>query len=139
MERIFHPYSDWEDYKNGMYKNAPTDIKDSLVNKAKMLLSNTDKLYEAMKRVTQEWDIATQVNLTNIEKNRRAWMGQSACSIEHKVPEDLTREAWMKLNDTQRKMANLVAEKVIYEWTTNHIKQANAKEVFEQGRLQFDY
>ena len=135
MKRIFHPYTEWEDYKNGMYSEI--ENKEESIKKAKDLLADPDKLYLAMTRVTKEWDIATMVNLTNIEENRRAWMGQSACCLECGAPEDLTRTAWMQLTDDQRKKANLVAEKVIYEWTANHIKKYlnDAKDIFRQGCL----
>jgi len=120
-----------------MYKETKISEREQLINKARNLLSNTDNLYIAMSRVTKEWPIAAMVNLTNIERNRRAWMGQSACCLVCDTPEDLTRESWMLLTEDERRKANKVADIVITEWTTSHLKEYYAKEVFRQGRLQF--
>jgi hypothetical protein len=69
-----------------------------------------------MQAVVDTWAIAASVNLTNLQQNRRAWLGQAACCLEHKCPEDVTREAWNTLSEDVQRSANAVAMQIIEEW-----------------------
>ena len=94
MIKKYYPYTEWEDYKNGMYDEIKEGRKQR-IQLAIMCLGNFLNCYNSMKRVTSEWIIATEQNLTNEQYNRRAWLGQTACNIEYGVKEDETREAWV--------------------------------------------
>lgn len=115
MERIFHHYNKWEDFHHGMYNEDKTDRKNR-VQLAASVLGTPSTCEEAMRMVVANWPIATEFNLSNAEINRRAWLGQAACSIYANVHEDETREAWGLLTIEQRTKANAIATKIIKEW-----------------------
>lgn len=77
------------------------------------LLSDPERLKQAMLKVIQSWPIASEFNLTDTKGNRKSWLGQAACCIECCSPEIITRHAWMKLSESQREAANKVAQEVI--------------------------
>jgi len=112
---MMQPYTEWEDWQRGMYRDIPKSQADSFIADAAALLSSPHKLAAAMRDVTMRWPIACEVNLRE-EPNNRAWLGQAACCYSADVPEDLTRQAWGRLTDEQRADANKVADSVISEW-----------------------
>ena len=115
MKQIFYHYTVWEDFLHGMY-DENKEGRAGRVKLAASILSDTDLLYKAMKRVTDEWKHATEQNLSNPSINHQAFLGQAACCIYAGIHEDETREAWGTLTTEQRKAANLTADKVDYEW-----------------------
>lgn len=130
MNPIYHHYEKWEDFQNGMY-NFEKEGREERVKKAVEILSDTEKLYALMKMVTQEWKFATEQNLSNKIYGHRSFLGQTACNILDGVKEDETREAWGLLTDTQRILANQVADRVYNEWIEkkDKIKQTSLFEV----------
>lgn len=112
MKQIYHPYYKWEDFKNGMYQTI-FENEEELIQKAVNLLSNPLEFYTICLFILDEWKIATDVNLSNTGCNRKAWLGQAACCYKNRVPEILTREAWQRLTEEQRNIANEVAQKII--------------------------
>lgn len=115
MQRIYYRYELWEDYKNGMYQECKQDRKER-VEKAACILGNAELCRKAMEKVVSEWPIATEYNLSNAGVNRKAWLGQAACSCYAGVHEDETREAWGIMTDAQRNRANAIAQEIIVEW-----------------------
>ena len=119
MERIFHHYDKWEDFHNGMYDEDSNDRK-KRVELAASILGIPETCEKAMRMVIETWTIACEVNLSNAEINRRAWLGQAACSIYAGVHEDETREAWGMLTIEQRTTANAIATRLIKAWLREH-------------------
>lgn len=119
MERIFHHYDKWEDFHHGMYNEDKTDRR-TRVELAASILGTPETCEKAMKMVVENWPISTEFNLSNAEINRRAWLGQAACSIYGDVHEDETREAWGLLTIEQRTRANAIATKVIRNWVREY-------------------
>lgn len=119
MDRIFHHYNKWEDYHAGMYDESKDGRKER-VGTAIQILGNEKICREAMQKVIDEWQIATEFNLSNAEINRKAWLGQAACSCYGNVHEDETREAWGYLTDEQRRTANAIAAEIIKEWLNRY-------------------
>ena len=79
------------------------------------------KLYGAfMVKVTREWPVSCEHNLTNKTQNRLAWLGHAACALAFMCPEDITREAWGYLTKEQQEEANGVALKAIKQWELNY-------------------
>lgn len=128
MKQIFIHYEKWEDFQAGMYSLVDINDKDKKVIGAISLLSNEIDFYNAMKSVLDKWKIAVDVNLTNKQQNRRAWLGASACMFIHNTPEYLTRVAWGLLNKDIQDRANLLADKIISEYEN---KDNHAKTLFE--------
>lgn len=116
MRQIFEPYWKWEDFQNGMYDPPPAADIPALCERSAALLTDLDAFAAACRDVFDRWPVATAVNLTNMGTNRRAWLGQAACSLVHNVPELATRAAWKDLSDDQRCRANQVADEAIREY-----------------------
>lgn len=115
MERIFHHYSKWEDFHAGMYEEAK-DGRSERVAAAANILGTPDICRKAMEKVIAEWKIATEYNLSNAGINRKAWLGQAACSCYAGIHEDETREAWGIMTEPQRIEANRIAASIIKAW-----------------------
>lgn len=130
MKQIFHPYSVWEGFLNGMYEPCKEGRKERVFIAAG-LLANPDELKEAMIRVTKEWVNETEHVLTDATVSHRAWLGQSACNIYADCKEDETREAWGLLTEQQRKAANMVADFVDAQWRERFTKRLVQQSLFE--------
>ena len=115
MERIFHHYSLWEDFHAGMYDENKAG-RNERVHKAAYILGTPEICRAAMEKVISEWKISTEYNLSNAEINRKAWLGQAACSCYAGVHEDETREAWGLMTEPQRIEANRIAAVIIKKW-----------------------
>lgn len=115
MERIFHHYSKWEDFHAGMYDESK-DGRAERVAAAAWILGTPNICREAMEKVVAEWKIATEYNLSNAGINRKAWLGQAACSCYGGIHEDETREAWGIMTPEQRTEANRIAAQIINKW-----------------------
>jgi len=130
MNREYHKYTEWEDFKNGMYDTDNGNYNE-LLSDAILLLSDEKSFYETALKVIESWVVSTKENLTNINSNRRAWIGQASCCFAYGVPEIITRDAWALLTDVQRYNANKVADKIIsiYENKNRKIYSRMGKEM----------
>lgn len=117
MNPVWISYNEWECYKADMYFNGKDSKKISLSYE----LLTSDKCYDAMKRVTQEWKNSTLVNFTNTMFNAVSWLGQAACCLNHGAKSSETIEAWLSMNIIQQTMANNTAKLVIEEWEHENI------------------
>jgi hypothetical protein len=113
FDRVFHPYTEWEDYRAGMWRAVPVDTHAAA---AAAILGDPDIFYGAAVDMLAAWPNAAEHNLTNLEQNRRAWLGQAACCYLAGASEAATRLAWWLLLLTERDTANAVADRVIAEW-----------------------
>jgi len=113
-KQIHHPYTVWEDFRAGMYAPSSRPAEDEQA--AQALLSNPSGLREAMADVIAAWPKASQQFLTNLDSNRRSWLGQAACCHRLGVPATATRAAWWRLTEDQQDMANAAADDVIRRW-----------------------
>lgn len=119
MKRIYHPYWLWEDYQNGFYNIEVTYSETeeyALATQARDLLADSERFYEVALKVITEWKYSSEVNLSNIARNREAWIGQAACCYALKIPDYITKYGWRMLTPDQQKQANLVADAVIEKW-----------------------
>ena len=122
MVRIWHHYTTWEDYQNGMYEEVKDDGKPERIFDSMNLLSDTMELEIVMSEVTEKWFYACQQFLTHKASNRNAWLGQAACCLAHGATESETRKAWNMLTIEQMEAANSVAVNVIRKWEIRHEK-----------------
>ncbi|MDD5358282.1 MAG: hypothetical protein PHX80_03995 [Candidatus Nanoarchaeia archaeon] len=116
MKRMYHPFTEWEDCKAGMYDKVSAIEKNRLLQEAIKFTGNYVEYGAWMVRVAKEWTKACEHNLTDEAQNRRAWIGHAACCMALKCPEYITREAWGFLTDQQREDANAMADKAIELW-----------------------
>lgn len=119
MKPIYHHYTKWEDFKNGMYNEDKTGRKER-VQKAVQILTDEDLCYKSMMMVINNWKYACEQNLSNNIYGHRSFLGQSACCIYAGCHEDETREAWGNITDSQRKRANQIADTVYNKWLNDH-------------------
>lgn len=124
MKRVYHHHERWEDYKAGQYALSYGPQAEGELQSAR-LLADEARLYESMSAVTREWPNATEHNLTNVEQNRRAWLGQAACCFTLGVPDFIVKSGWHTLPSTIQDRANAVADQVIREW-----EQSRAETLF---------
>lgn len=118
MTRRQYPYTDWEDYRAGLY--GLTWIGTSADSVA--LLSRPVELETAMRRAVNEWPNSAAHHLTGGEMNHRAWLGWAACGIAKMVPAHLTRAAWWTLNESQRDRANAAADAVMADYERRDVQ-----------------
>ena len=119
MERIYHRYEYWEDYKSGFYNNISGINKELMINKVVELFSSSELTETYMNKVIEKWKYSCEHNLTNLSLNRIAYLGQSACCIYAKVPSSITMEAWKLVNIKNRILADKIADRIIKKWTLN--------------------
>lgn len=131
MRQKYYHYTLWEDFQHGMY-DEDKDGREERVKKAVEILTNPELCFQQMTRVTKEWRVATEQNLTNMSINHQAFLGQTACAICAGVHEDETREAWGRLTNEQRYRANKIADAVFMEWRRRYEKET---EPFSQMSL----
>lgn len=85
-----------------------------------------------MVRVTNEWPVSCEHNLTDSSLNKLAWIGHAACALAHGLPEYIVRHAWGKLSDDQRDKANAKAREAVEIWTNQYLgKQHGWQTSFE--------
>jgi hypothetical protein len=116
MERIYHPYWLWEDYKAGFYENISGEEKKQMTLKVIEMFNSELLTKEFMNRVITEWKYSCEHNLTNESLNKIAYIGQGACCVYAKVPNTITMEAWSLLDKEVQIRANKIAEKTIENW-----------------------
>lgn len=116
LKRMYHNYLLWEDYKNGLYILDTIEDSDKLIIKCANLLKDCKRFYDVMKLVIKDWKIATEVNLSNVNRNRQAWLGQASCCYMFKAPEYITKIAWKMLSKNQQDNANNTADVIINNW-----------------------
>lgn len=121
IKRIWHPYWLWEETKYNMWGSV--EGRYSYLQKAIAFMEDTKKFGKYMRQVVDEWEYSCEHNLSNIESNRRAWIGQAAVALKMNCPETITRDAWQYLNEEQQKRANSEADKAIKYWEKIYVKK----------------
>jgi hypothetical protein len=119
LKRLYHPYHKWECYKNGMWDKLTKKDELILLPKAIIFTSNHVFYGNAMNEVLLQWTYSMENFLSNVNINRKAYIGHAAVSYRLKIPEYITRLAWKELTDKQRLLANKEAEKAIKTWEQN--------------------
>jgi hypothetical protein len=115
-ERFYFPYTQWEDYKNGMWKKLTKDKEDDYLKKAVEFTGN-DVLYgKWMMEAVKKWPITCLHNLSDVSQNRKAFIGHAAVCLALGCPEYITRMAWWELTTEQQDKANAQADAAILYW-----------------------
>lgn len=109
-KRFYAAYTEWEDFKKGMFSK---EVRPEYIDKSTELMKD---IKSAMQRVVDEWPITTKHNLSNGNSNRKSWLGQAACCINHGSSEMETRLCWRLLPKEIQQSANEAANEVINEW-----------------------
>ena len=116
MRQVWHHFLRWEEVKAGMWRKLSKDEEDDYLRRA-IEFTGDWKLYgNWMQRVINEWPISCEHNLTDLQQNRKAWLGHAAICLAIGCPEYITRAAWGHLTDEQRNKANAEAQRAIDRW-----------------------
>lgn len=121
LNRIYHPYWNWECYKNGFFDTtAPNGMTPE---QAKLsyaeFLSDLNLFSSCIYKVFTDWPHSTEHWLTNSNINRIAWLGQSAMCYHTKVPA-VFRSGFKILTEDQQRAADAVAESFLEMWLNGH-------------------
>ena len=120
MDRVYYRYEKWECYRGGMYRSVTDSEQTYLIDDCLSLMKDTARFKKAMGLVVLEWPHSCEHNLTNINQNPRAWIGQAAAAISINCPEHITRHCWGLLKNSERMKANRAADSVISRWRKNY-------------------
>ena len=124
MERIYHPYWKWEDYKDGFYNNISGSLKKELTDKVVEMFNDEKETKRCMNLVITKWVYSCEHNLTNPAMNKIAYIGQGACCLYAGIPSTITMSAWSLLDLDVRNRADLIANEVLEKWINkNNNKQ----------------
>lgn len=113
-DRVFHPYTRWEDWQAGMWQ-APANLSEESKHAAH-ILSDPDTFRDAARLMLADWTQAAEHNLTDMQQNCRSWVGQATCCHLAGIKEFSTRAGWWTLTAAEQLAANEVADQVIAEW-----------------------
>jgi hypothetical protein len=116
IERIYHHYDRWEDYKAGFYSDYSKSELNDLNEAVRYVFSSAKHTEKYMSLVILHWVNSTEHNLTNISMNRVAWLGQAACCFYGGVPSKATMFLWKLLDEKTQRRSDKVAQKLISEW-----------------------
>ena len=120
MNRIYHPYWLWEDYKAGFYENVSGKEKNIFSDKVFEMFNSQSLTLENMFYVVDNWNYSMQHNLSNSSMNKIAYIGQSACCNYAGNPYTVTMEVWSKLDKKIQLRANKDALKALERWNNNN-------------------
>lgn len=84
------------------------------------LLSMPNTFYLHALKMIDVWRIAAEANLSNVHRNRQAWIGQATACFFCGSAEHHTKEAWHTLSESERVKANEIADQVIRQWESVH-------------------
>ena len=125
MDRIYHPWNEWECYPAGMYETRPADkslTDDDCRRIYAELLSDLPRFRKALQRVITEWPNSCEHYLTNERMNRVAWLGQASLCIAEGIPQRY-RGGYMELTDQQKIDADNTALDALNAWLFFHGEQ----------------
>jgi len=114
MIRTYHPYWKWEEVNFNMWGEVKN--RELYLKKTYDFMMDCEVFGLNMNKVINEWKFSCEHNLTNIEQNRVAWLGQAACAYFLNVPEDIVRFVWGQLPEENQICANKQAEQNIKLW-----------------------
>ena len=123
MERVYFPYTDLEECRDGMWKVVGGKAKASNMQKAADLMRDDEGFERAMMRAFEEWPNSCLHNLTAEDTNRLAWLGHAGCFLATGSPEENTRCGWHTLTSQEQDAANATAQRALDAWI-----EANSEE-----------
>lgn len=135
MKQIYHPYTKWECYKNGMWRTISLNEKSKILFDVIAFTGNHVAYGKAMDLVIQKWVYTCENHLTDMSLNRKAWLGHAACNLKFGWCESVVREAWGRLTQEQQDLANAEAERAIKVWEFNQ----SVKTIKNYGQLQIEF
>lgn len=116
MKQIYTPWWTWEDYQAGMWRKLPKEQESEFLQKAIEFTGDHVLYGNAMGEVIDIWTFTMLNSLSDPSKNKRAFLGHCACQYAINCPEYIVRQAWYKLTQQQRDLADQKAQYHIDKW-----------------------
>jgi len=119
VNRIFHPYQDWELINYNFYGNE--HLKWSKLQceyKYKEILGDIDLFKETMQNLSNDCPKSCEHNLTNRSMNRIAFLGQASVAYKYKIP-CIYSSGFQLLTDEEKIAANNAAFEFLNNWLTD--------------------
>lgn len=136
LKQCFHPYTKWEDYKAGMWRDVSKEEEEQFFENAVKFTGNPDLYGSWMLKVIEIWKYSCEQNLSDVQINRQAWIGQAACCLALGCPEYITRQAWNTLTKTQQDKANKKADEAIKAWEMKQYEKISQSRCFYRNTKQ---
>lgn len=133
LEKIWHPWWLWEDYKAGFYETLTGIKKQRGEEIYAEFLSSRVKFNNTLVRVTKYWKYSCEHNLTCKSMNRIAYLGQSSVCFRYSIP-SCCRGGFMLLDKMEREEANNLA---LY-WLNKWLKREGYEEESERVRADME-
>jgi hypothetical protein len=132
MSRVYHHYSNLEEYHAGMWRIVRGQKRKDYIAAAADLMRQPCEFKAAMIRATEQWPNSCEANLTAETVNRIAWLGHAGCCLETGSPEEATRVAWHTLDAYEQKAANKVAGEALELWLRSRRKQMQQPSLLDE-------
>lgn len=113
MKRIYYHVSKLEDLNSGLLSNGE---RQDMIDQSYALLSDASTFSDRASEMVSDWIYAAAHNLTNVEINRQAWIGQATCLHNHKANMNETIRAWQSLSQELQDSANAIADSIISQY-----------------------
>ena len=133
IDRVYQPYYNWEEVEANMWGEVSN--RADCLKKAISFTGNHKKYGRFMLQVIAKWPISCENALTDMKLNRKAWVGHAAAAMALGCPEDITREAWGRLSDDQRTLANREADRAISVWDNARAAGQGIREYMDKEML----
>lgn len=122
--RIFYHHDKWECWKNGLYYNAKAN-NENHIKKSVLVLSNQKLFFMWCNILKKRWPVSFEVHISNKTINRQAWIGQAACCVSHTANQYQTISAWNELNQSEKDIANSIADFYIKNFEKENMNAEN--------------
>lgn len=140
INRVYHPWWLWEDYKNGFYNTDSAKNKIKNIERVISFFNDYETTILNMREVSENWYFSMEHNLTNYSMNRIAYIGQSACCFSLGVPSSTTMYAWKFIKYDIRERSDKAALLTIKEWEqkkkySNTLNRGNQKGIKTESQM----
>ena len=122
MKRIWIDYRKAEDWKSGLFNGKHSKENDYII-KSKRLLCDKNDFYHSAIDMIKKWQVASIINLSNKNSNRKAWVGQATCCFIYGCPDYVTKKAWGLMTEQQQIEANKIADNIIEEFENKYYEE----------------
>lgn len=107
-----------------MWQKLSDEQREAMLPRAVEFTGDAELYGSWMLKALDEWPISCEQNLSHKSQNRQAWIGHAACFLAIQCTEDVTREAWWKLTQEQRDLANAQADIAIAEFEKRYAQKS---------------
>jgi hypothetical protein len=109
-----YPYWEWEDYQAGLFAIVSPVEMPERSKEAANKMRQIKQWGDCMDRVIKEWPKSSSQNLLPSALGHcRAWIGQAAMCLWCGTPAGVTRNAWWRLDENEKREANARADRAV--------------------------